>query len=151
MKTINFTSSGLDKIKKELLDIETTKRPSAVKALQKGREMGDLSENGLYKAARFELSNIDRQIRHLKYLISYALVVSPTGNSTVQIGHSVKIKNNKEEKEYKIVGDYEADPKENMISTNSPIGKALFGKKAGEEVQILKPSGKSIYKIISIN
>lgn len=150
MKTIFFTIKGYEELK-EKLDTEIAKRPDAVAALQKGREMGDLSENGLYKAAKFELSNLDRNIRHLKFLLAYGKAVSPVNKETVQIGHLVKIKNTEEEKEYSIVGDYEADPKENKISTKSPIGMALFGKKVGDKIEITKPNGASSYEIISIN
>jgi transcription elongation factor GreA len=150
MHIIPFTQSGFDNLKKQL-ETEVDKRPDAVKALQRGREMGDLSENGLYKAAKMELSNIDRQIRFLKNLIKYARVSVPQGNSKVQLGHFVVIENNSGQKNYRIVGEYEANPKEGRISFMSPIGHHLMGKSAGEKFLMQTPGGTIEYKILSID
>jgi transcription elongation factor GreA len=87
-----FTKEGFEKIKKDLEEAEA-KRPEAVKTLARARAMGDLSENGFYKGARFELNDLDRKIRHLKHLVSEAKVIrTPTDNTTVQVGHKVVLK-----------------------------------------------------------
>ena len=89
---ILFTKKGYENIKIELKNAEE-KRPEVVATLTKARNMGDLSENGFYKGAKFELNDLDRKIRHLKHLISEGQVIStPTNNNNVQIGHTVTIR-----------------------------------------------------------
>lgn len=149
MRIIPFTKQGFDNLNKNLKD-KVSKRPEAVKSLTRGREMGDLSENGLYKAAKSELADLDRTIRNLKNLIKYAKIASPTNNNQVQLGHRVLVKTNEEKKEYLIVGEYEADPKQNKISIKSPIGHNLMGRKVGDEVRIRTPRGEVILNILSI-
>ena len=150
MKHILFTKLGFDELK-EKLESQILKRPQAVKTLARAREMGDLSENGLYKAARFELSGIDREIRFLKNLIKYGKVESPSSNELVQFGHLVTFKTDRGEKQYRIVGEYEANPKDNKISYKSPLGSKLIGKKIGENFEVNTPSGILKYTINSIS
>lgn len=149
MRTIPFTKQGYEEIKKEL-EAAIVKRPDAVKQLTRGREMGDLSENGLYKAAKQELNDIDRQIRHLKNLVLYGKPILPVNSEVVQIGSKIVVVSQNNEKEYLIVGEYEADPKQNKISNKSPIGHAFMGRKVGEEIKVRIPSGEETFKIKSI-
>ena len=87
-----FTKDGYEKLKKDLKAAEE-KRPEAVKTLTRARAMGDLSENGFYKGAKFELNDLDRKIRHLKRLIKEAIIIPhPSNNKTVQIGHTVTLR-----------------------------------------------------------
>lgn len=87
-----FTKAGYDKIKSDLEDAQR-KRPEAVATLARARAMGDLSENGFYKGARFELSDLDRKIRHLSRLVENARIIEkPKSNEAVQIGHTVTLK-----------------------------------------------------------
>ncbi len=87
-----FTKEGFEKLKSDLREAEE-KRPQVVATLTKARNMGDLSENGYYKGARFELSDLDRKIRQLKHLISEGRVIStPKNNEVVQIGHTVTLR-----------------------------------------------------------
>jgi transcription elongation factor GreA len=87
-----FTQEGFNKIKSDLDDAKK-KRPEAVATLAKARAMGDLSENGFYKGARFELNDLDRKIRHLTRLVENAKIIQkPGSNETVQIGHRVTLK-----------------------------------------------------------
>jgi transcription elongation factor GreA len=133
------------------LEKEIAKRPLAVEALKRGREMGDLSENGLYKAAKMELGSIDRQIRHLKNLVVYGKAFEPKDNSFVQLGHLVTVATENGKKEFRIVGEWEANPKENKISLKSPIGHNLMGRKVGEIIEINTPQKKIVYKLLSIH
>lgn len=92
---ILFTQEGYSKIKADLEEAEK-KRPEAVKNLARARAMGDLSENGFYKGARFELNDLDRKIRHLKRLVNEGQVIQkPANNKTVQIGHTVILRRKK--------------------------------------------------------
>ena len=148
MTNIFFTKAGLEKVKKEYKAL-TEKRKGAVETLKRAREMGDLSENGLYKAAKFELGNIDRALRQLSHYINKGvLAAKPTG--TIGIGSEVTLTEEGKKKEFFIVGDIEANPSENKISSNSPLGKALMNGKIGETVGVETPGGKKSYKIISI-
>ena len=149
MQIIPFTKQGYDNLKQELEKI-MSQRPAAVKELTRGRDMGDLSENGLYKAAKQNLVDVDRQIRYLKNLVKYGKVNLPLKNDFVQIGHKVLVESEKGLKEFFIVGEYEANPKENKISHKSPIGHNLMGRKAGEIVKINIPSGDISYLIKKI-
>jgi transcription elongation factor GreA len=149
MPIISFSKQGFESLKKEL-EKEISKRPLAVESLKRGREMGDLSENGLYKAAKMELGNIDRQIRHLKNLVLYGRTSEPKGNQTVQLGHAVMVETGNGKKEFQIVGEWEANPKENKISIKSPIGHNLMGRKVGETIEIKTPNGFINYKVLSI-
>lgn len=138
---IKFTKSGVAELKKELSNLET-ERPKIVKDLKKAREMGDLSENGFYKAARAKLSSTDSRISRLKYLIKCADVIEPHNNTEVEFGNLVIFNMNGREFKYKIVGKYEANPRENKISYISPLGKSLLGSKVGEKIKFMAPSGE---------
>lgn len=149
MTIIPYSKQGFAKLKQEL---ETTlaKRPLAVESLKRGREMGDLSENGLYKAAKMELGDIDRQIRHLKNLIQYGRIFEPKDNESIQLGHAIVVETENGKKEFAIVGEWEANPTEHRISHKSPIGHNLMGRKVGETIEIKTPNGFINYKILSI-
>jgi transcription elongation factor GreA len=149
MTTIPFTKQGYENLKIELEDL-IAERPNAVKTLTRGREMGDLSENGLYKAAKMELSNIDSQIRHLKNLVLYGRVFEPINNNTVQLGHSVTVETENGKKNFQLVGEWEAAPRDGKISLKSPIGHNLMGRKVGEIVKISTPEKRIEYKVINI-
>lgn len=149
MGIVLFTKQGLENLKKDL-EKEIAKRPLAVEALKRGREMGDLSENGLYKAAKMELGSIDRQIRHLKNLAVYGRAFEPKDKSFVQLGHLVTVETDSGKKEFRIVGEWEANPKENKISFKSPIGHNLMGRKIGDLIEINTPQKKKVYKLLSI-
>lgn len=150
MRIIQFTHIGYENLKKEL-EIKISKRPLAVLELTRGRDMGDLSENGLYKAAKQNLVDIDRQIRHLKNLVKYGKPYLPTSNDFVQLGHKVMVETQEDKKEFEIVGEYEANPKEHKISLKSPIGHNLMGRKVGDEIKINTPKGVITYLINSIS
>ena len=147
-----LTPQGLETFKKELNELVETKRPEAVTRLSKARDMGDLSENGEYVAARDELNFLDGRITELKELIKNATIIQHDVNNhkVVEIGSKVKVHIEGKETEFNIVGEQEADPMKKLISHVSPIGKALLGKGVGDEVEIDVPAGKIIYKILHI-
>ena len=150
MKNIRFTKIGFDKLKKDYENLQKN-RPLAVADLKKARDMGDLSENGYYKAARSKLSEIDRNLRTLLYEIKNAVVIAGAHKNIVNIGSIIKLSDGKKEIKLNIVGDLESDPSLGKISLLSPIGRAVENKKAGDKVDILTPSGIVTYKIISIS
>jgi transcription elongation factor GreA len=146
---IPFTQEGFDKIIKEKAKL-MSERPEAVEHLRKAREMGDLSENGYYKASRQKLNFLDAQIRRVDRLLKLAIIVESQNNGKLDLGSSVIISNGKQEFEYSIVGGYESDPSKKTISYLSPLGRALMGKKEKDEVIINAPAGPVRYSIIKI-
>jgi len=156
-KTINkirFTKEGYDKLKEEYSDL-LKQRPLAVADLKKSREMGDLSENGYYKASRSKLSFIDGRLRRFSDYLKRADIIDADGKKlpidTVYIGSTVTLSDGKRERTYQIVGDLEAQPSEGKLSLLSPVGRAIMGKSLNSEVDIQTPAGEFIYKITKIS
>lgn len=146
---ILFTTEGFNKIKKEYEDL-LAKRPTFVEELTKARDMGDRSENAAYKSARRRLSSTDSRLRFLKRLVDNARVVKPVQTDYVEIGSVVKVNNGKQETEFTITGEHEADPMTGKLSYRSPVGTALLRKRVGDTVQISVPSGTILYTILKI-
>jgi transcription elongation factor GreA len=137
---IPVTREGYDTLLKERAKFLAA-RPEAVEHLRKAREMGDLSENGYYKASRQQLSFLDSRIRRVERLIKLAQIIEP---KRVVLTDGVR------QYEYTVVGGFESDPKKNSISPQSPLGRALVNKKINDEVIVHAPSGDKKYKILSI-
>lgn len=147
---ISFTKEGLDKVKKEYEEVLST-RKEAIKTLARAREMGDLSENGFYKAAKANLFSIYSKLRHLNYLIKSAEIVQSQEEGVSSVGKKVKVSEGNTTRIFHIVGRYEADPLAGKISDESPIGRELIGKKEGDVVKITTPKGEIIYKILEVS
>jgi transcription elongation factor GreA len=145
-----FTKAGYEALQKEQAEL-LAKRPEAVEDLRKAREMGDLSENGYYKAARAKLSEIDSRLRHLKHLLHFGKIIEPQSGDRVTFGSKVTINDGRQDRTFTIVGKEESDPMQGKLSEASPIGKALMGKKAGDTVEVDIPAGKVTYKIVKIS
>lgn len=147
--SIYFTKNGLEKKKQEYESL-LQERPDAVRELAKAREMGDLSENGYYKGARLKLSDIDRRLRQLKYLLKVAKVKQIGQTGIIDIGSIVTILHGIVEKTYEIVGTYESNPSAGKISLYSPLGNALAGKKVGDTAQVTVGKNNTTYIITSV-
>lgn len=144
---IRFTRAGFRKIK-DYHQALTEKRKMAVANLRTAREMGDLSENGAYKAARFELSSIDRELRRLAYLLRYGAVAEISRTTdVVGFGNRVTVDDGKRQISFVLVEQFESDPKEYKLSLQSPIGRAVAGKKVGDQVTVTAPGGQTVYTI----
>jgi transcription elongation factor GreA len=149
MKRIRFTQQGYDSLQAQYKDLIQRRKP-AVLDLTKAREMGDLKENGYYRAARSNLNSIDHQIRTISHQLKNAFIIDVSNSSIVDVGAQITLKNDKEEVTYSIVGDLESNPLEKKISLLSPIGKAVMGKREGDEISIQTPSGNLFYTLIKI-
>lgn len=149
-KTIRYTQEGYDSLLIEEKDL-TAKRILAVAELKRTREMGDLSENSAYRAAKWKLGGIDRRTRQVKNLLDKAFVVQSRKDGYVGIGSHVKLETDSKKVKYEVVGGMESDIRNGKISERSPLGKALIGHRKGETVSILTPSGSSEYKILDIS
>ena len=133
-------------------DLKINKRPEVIKALKEARALGDLSENADYDAARDAQAKLEGRIKELEYKLENAKIISNDSKDTVSIGSTVTISyiDDDETEEYKIVGSLEADPFNNKISNESPIGAAIIGKKVNEIVSVETPNGSFDVKIESI-
>ena len=146
---VKLTYEGYEKVKQDYLDL-LARRPGVLTRMVTAREMGDLSENAGYHAAKEELGSIDRRLRDLKLIIRFADVVKSEGKNVVDFGSKVVVEAQGAKREYTIVGAMEADPMQGKMSDVSPIGSALIGKKIGEVVEVEIPNGKVSYKILAI-
>lgn len=150
-KQVQMTKSGLEALKKELDELVKVKRPKLVERLTFARSQGDLSENNDYANAKEELEFMDGRISELEEVLKNASVVSSNGKkSEVGIGTKITVKFNGEKHIFEMVGEWEADPVNKKISPESPLGKALLGKKVGERAEVEAPAGKVIYEILVI-
>jgi transcription elongation factor GreA len=152
-KKIYLTKQGFVDLQKEYDDMLNKKRPEVVERLSAAREMGDLSENAEYTAAREELSFIDGRLEELEGLLKQAELIADDHHATqsVDLGSQVVVKINGKDETFTVVGEWEADPVEKKISHESPLGKALLGKAVGDEIHVEAPAGKMTYKIVSIS
>jgi len=152
-KTVYLTEQGLQEIKDELDYLKLEKRPEVIKALKEARALGDLSENAEYDAARNEQAIVESRIKELEIMVEKAEIISAVNTNVVSIGTKVKIEyiDDNEQEEYSIVGSKEADPFANKISNESPIAKAIIGKKVGNVVSVESPNGKYDVKIVEIS
>lgn len=150
-KKIYLTREGLEELKREYEELSKTKRPEVLNRVSQARNMGDLSENAEYTVAREELSFIDGRIDELEELLKQVVLISNNHSSTIKLGSKVKVNTGRDLDEFTLVGEWEADPKEKKISHESPLGKALLGKKVGEKVEVEAPAGKIVYTIDAIN
>jgi transcription elongation factor GreA len=143
----HLTSEGLQALKDELAELTTSKRGEIAERLKEAKADGDLSENAMYDAARDEQSFVEGRISEIEHILKHAAVISNKGKGTVSLGSRVHVELEEGDMEYVIVGSTEANPDKGYISDQSPIGRALIGKKAGEEVAVEVPSGTITYKI----
>lgn len=149
LPVIPFTKEGYKKTRQEH-DQLLEERKDAVSQLQKAREMGDLSENGFYKTAKAKLSSIDYRLNRLKYLICFAKIKEINTNGTIDIGNTIVVNDANQTRSFTIVGEHESDPSEKKISHLSPLGKALIGKRAGDEITVQTLSGITVYTIVEV-
>lgn len=150
-KLFHLTQTGIDELKVELEALQQ-KRVVTAEAIKIARELGDLSENAEYQSARAEQERNDGRIDEIEHILANVEVIKSNGSKKVGLGSTVNLKNSKgKELVLQVVGTIEADPLAKKISDESPIGKALLGKKEGEEVEIVTPSDKTTYKIHSIS
>lgn len=152
---ILLTRQGYNDIVAKHEYLVSVRRAEVSEHLKEAKDHGDLSENAEYDAAKNEQANLEEEIARLEHMIRNAKVVSQeelTGEH-VNLGLSVKIQdlNSKEKFTYAIVGITDADPFENKISNESPVGKALLGKSKGDKVEVVLPNGHvCAYKILEI-
>jgi transcription elongation factor GreA len=151
-KQFRLTQAGIDELKAEL-DALIQDRSAVAQRIKDAREFGDLAENAEYSAARQEQEKAENRIGEIEnILLNVEVIKAPKGDSKVQLGSTVTLKSDDgKSKKFQVVGTVEADPLNGKISDESPIGKALLGKKLGEEVEIKTPAETASYKITDIS
>lgn len=155
-KKIYLTQDGLDDLRKEHEELTKVRRPEVVTRVSDARNLGDLSENAEYVAAREELSFIDGRIDELEELLKQATLIhhdnsKKNGKKEVKLGSQVTLHVNGKKEIFTLVGEWEADPTEKKISHESPLGKALLGKHDGDKIEVEAPAGKILYTVLSVN
>jgi transcription elongation factor GreA len=143
-------AEGYEHLQKQLRHLKEVERPENVEAIEEARAHGDLSENAEYHAAKERQGQIEAQIAELEDKLARAHVIDPTmlSGDKVVFGATVDLLDEEDRKiTYQIVGETEADAKRGRISYNSPLGRALIGRRVEEEVEVVTPSGDRSYQI----
>ncbi len=155
MDKVPMTNDGAELLKKELKKLKSIDRPNVTQAIKEAREKGDLKENAEYHAAREQQSFIEGRIKDIEGKLSKAQIIdikSIPESSKVIFGSTVTILKTDDNKQmtYKLVGEDEANLKDNKISITSPIARSLVGKDEGDVVEIKTPDGSSEYEIVEV-
>ena len=166
MDKFPLTKNGYIALEAELKNLKGVERPNIIAAIAEARSHGDLSENAEYSAAKEKQSFIEGRIQELEAVISRgriqeleavisrAQVIDPaqTKSDVIRFGATVIVvdEDTDEEKQYQIVGDYEADIEKNRISLSSPLAKALIGKEAGDTAEFAAPGGRKSFEIVDV-
>ena len=150
-KPTYLSKEGLEKLRAELDEMTSVKRPEVAQRIHDAKEHGDLSENAEYEDAKNEQAFVEGRIQTLQALIKNATLIDEHhSNDHVSIGSTVKVSGPDGSQSFTIVGSTEAKPTEGRISNESPVGRALLGKKKGEKVLVKVPAGDFTYKITAI-
>jgi len=149
-KLFHLTQTGIDELKAELANL-VSQRPAGAERIKYARELGDLSENAEYQTAREEQDRLETRISEVNHILKNVQTIKkPKSNGEVKLGSTVKLKDGVTQT-FQVVGTIEADPLNGKVSDESPIGKALLGKKVGDKLELKTPTETAIYKIISIS
>jgi transcription elongation factor GreA len=151
---VPVTQEGYEALKKELENLKRVERPQNIKAIEEARAHGDLSENAEFHAAKDRQGFIEGRIGELEFKLANADVIRPDKlpRDRAVFGSRVLLENidTGEEVEYKLVGPDESDIAKGRISISSPLGKAILGKKPGDELMLVVPGGKRMYELVEI-
>ena len=150
-----MTLRGAQRLREELEELKSVKRPAVIEAIAEARAHGDLKENAEYHAAREQQSFIEGRIKQLESELSHADIIDVAklnAGDKVVFGATVTIADTEtdEEKRYQIVGDLEADIKQGLIAISSPVARAMIGKHEGDSISIDAPGGTREYDIVSV-
>ena len=150
---VHITPEGLAAVREEHHELTTNRRPAIVAKIKAARELGDLSENFEYHAAKNEQGMMEARIRELEAIIrNHVLIEAQTERGVVAMGSTVRFaEDGQDEEAYRIVGPAEADPKAGRVSFESALGKALIGHRVGDDVQIKTPGGVYSVRITRID
>jgi transcription elongation factor GreA len=154
MEKVPMTQRGYTQLDEELKRLKSVERPAVVRALEEARAHGDLSENAEYHAAKERQAWIETRVMDLETKISRAqvIVAAELSGNRIVFGATVTIFDDEadEERSFEIVGEDEADIKQQRISVNAPLARALIGKEAGDEVEVNAPGGGKYYEVVKV-
>ncbi len=149
---VHITPEGLEKVRTELDQLVSVRRPAAVAKIKAARELGDLSENFEYHAAKNDQGFMEARIKELEAIVkNHVLIETAKSSGVVNMGSTVRFsEDGGSDEAYRIVGPVEADPKAGTVSYESALGKALLGHRVGEEVEVKIPNGSYRVRIVAI-
>ena len=154
-KVVKLTDDGLKKLEEELENLKTVGRADIAEKIKVARGYGDLSENSEYDEAKNEQAKIEARIVEIEEMLKNVEIIEDVKGKakTVMVGVKVKVLDEEfgDECEYRVVGSTEADPRDGKISDESPVGRALMGKKIGDEVIVEAPGGEFKLKVVGIS
>ena len=151
-KPVYVSAEGLQKIGSELEELRTTKRAEVAERIHNAMEFGDFSENSELEQAKNDQAFLEGRIQSLEQMLKNAVVIDQNGHhERVEVGSKVVVEADGERTEYVIVGSAEAAPAEGRISNESPVGRALLGHRAGENVKLTVPAGTIEVRILAVN
>jgi transcription elongation factor GreA len=154
LKEVILTAEGYERLKREIEYLQTEKRREVAERIRVAREFGDIAENAEYDDAKNEQAMLEHKIAQLEERLLSARVITKKeiSKDTVSVGSKVRIRDvaAKQTFEYHIVGSAEANPAENKLSNESPVGKAIMGHKKGDVVEVAAPRGTTKFKILEI-
>lgn len=154
MEKVPITRDGFQRLKAELERLKSVERPAVIRAIEEARSHGDLSENAEFEAAKERQGFIENRVSELDFKLGNADVIDPSEvpKDRVVFASQVILENveSGEEVEYKLVGPDESDISAGLISVTSPLGRAMLGKKPGDEVVLQAPAGKRVYEVVEI-
>ncbi|MDH3949090.1 MAG: transcription elongation factor GreA [Gammaproteobacteria bacterium] len=157
MSRAPMTKAGAEKLRAELKELKSVKRPKVIQAIAEAREHGDLKENAEYHAAREQQSFIEGRIKEIEGSVSHAEIIDVAAlganvGEKIVFGATVDLYDVEADKDvtYQIVGELEADIKHHLISITSPIARALIGKSVGDAVDVRAPGGIREYEIVAV-
>lgn len=157
MSRAPMTKAGAEKLRAELKELKSVKRPKVIQAIAEAREHGDLKENAEYHAAREQQSFIEGRIKEIEGTVSHAeiidvAVLGENAGDKIVFGATVDLYDVEADKEvtYQIVGELESDIKHHLISITSPIARALIGKSVGDAADVRAPGGVREYEIVAV-
>jgi transcription elongation factor GreA len=151
-KPTYISRDGLAKLRQELDEMVSLRRPEIAQRIHDAKEHGDLTENAEYEDAKNEQAFVEGRIQQLEALIKNATLIDENqGNDHVAIGSTVKVDGPDGKESFTIVGSTEARPTEGRISNESPVGRALLGRKKGDKITVQVPAGDIDYKIVQIS
>lgn len=154
-KSVMLTAEGLKQLEEELDLLKGEKRKEIAEKIKVARSYGDLSENSEYDDAKNEQAILEARIATIEATLKVAVVIDENEitDQTVHVGSLVKVENISmgREQEFRIIGSNESNPKENKISDESPVGRALLGKKVGDMVEVEVPAGLMTFKILNVS
>ncbi|MGB3307599.1 MAG: transcription elongation factor GreA [Thermomicrobiales bacterium] len=153
-KKVEVTREGYERLTAELKELIEEKRPQIIEAVAEARSHGDLRENAAYDAARQDQAMIEKRIQELEGMLRNVSILeadhSADGSGVIRVGSVVTVDFDGEDEEYTIVGAIEAKPSEGKISNESPIGRALMGRKAGDRAVVETPGGRTSLTIKAV-